>query len=328
MLARPVHRFSPRLAVIAVALYATPALSQPAAPVRWRLAWTRGEGAESCPAGSDLEARVRARLGRDPFHQGEGPAIEAVVEREDREWVARIYAHDGASGTRELRSGDERCDALADTAALAMALVIDPDASHHAPPAAAPPRAAVTTVTPAPPRAPRTAYGHAAVQWVAAPGLLDGFDWAVGFAAQAPVGATWRVDGGAWLVAPRRTQGADVFELSAALARIGLCAVVARARRIDVDVCGDVTVGWVQITAVDPLQYVEVRQGARVASMVGASAGLTWRVAGPLALRVELGAQVPWIRPSYAVEGRAGVRSVFQAWPVVPWFAVGPAIRF
>lgn len=328
MIAGDVPAPAPRTLALCLSLFAASSRAQtPPAPPRWRLSWTRGDGAESCPAAAEMESRVRARLGRDPFHHGEGPALEAVVEREDREWVARLYARDGATGARELRSDDARCDAIADTAALAMALVIDPEASLDATPARPAPRAA-PPVNPVTPRASRGGYAVATAQWVAAPGLLQGFTWAAGFAVQAHVHPVWHLDAGAWLVAPQTTQGADAFELSSVMARLGVCATVARARRVDVDVCAGATAGWVSLAAVDPLRYAAVSQGARVTGALGATAGLTWRAVGPLVLRVELGAQVPWVRPSFVVTGASGAREVFQSWPVVPWFALGPGLRF
>jgi hypothetical protein len=95
------------------------------------LSWVRGEGAEGCPDARALRAAASSRLGRDPFGVAGAMSIEVVVAREAGTLVARIYARDSTSaqlGSRTLRSEAESCASLAEAAALAIALVIDPEA--------------------------------------------------------------------------------------------------------------------------------------------------------------------------------------------------------
>jgi hypothetical protein len=104
-----------------------------------RLVWVRAESALSCPSRAELEASVSARLGRPVFSEGGPRAIDGFVQRDGLRWAAHIYATDAEGklvGSRELASDGPDCAALASAAALAIALVIDPDAAlRPAPPA-------------------------------------------------------------------------------------------------------------------------------------------------------------------------------------------------
>lgn len=318
---------------VAAALGLAPALAaaQPAS-ARWRLDWTRVEGAASCPSARAMEDRVRARLGRDPFDLAGTASIEAVVERDEGEWVAHLFARDGATGSRELRSPDESCAALAEMAALAVALVIDPSASQNAPaPATTPPPSTPSERAPERPfRAVRPPLGQVMLEAVATPGALPGVAAGVGLGAQAPLGRVVRVDLGAWLFPEARTEGRDVVAFSAVTGRLGACATLFTRRRpaVDLDLCAGGTLGWITIVVDDPGRYASVNQGARWSAQLGAWGAVVWRPAGPLVLRAEVGAMVPLVRPTFGVEGRDGARGVFQAWAVVPWIALGPGLRF
>ena len=148
--------------------------AQPAA----ELGWVRLDGAESCPDARAMRAAIADRLGRDPFGREAGPLIEAVASREGDAWAARISARAAGGelvGSRELGSRAARCDSLAAAAALAVALVIDPEAVERvesarrsrAPAASAEPRAESV-----PGRAPSSAPGP--LNWVDLRGIVSG----------------------------------------------------------------------------------------------------------------------------------------------------------
>jgi hypothetical protein len=120
-------------------LLASPTAKAQQAP-SFELAWVRGGGAELCPAESKIAERVVARLGRDPFAERASHAIEAVVERKNQRFYVSIRVRDtggSAVGERELALDASDCEPIADAVALAIALVIDPNASL-APPIATP----------------------------------------------------------------------------------------------------------------------------------------------------------------------------------------------
>src|SRR4051794_12315176 len=108
-----------------------------------RLDWVRLEGAGSCIDSAELEARVRRRLGSDPFDRRAARRIEGVARRAGGVWRAQIAvrAHlgDMSPPLRELESRADDCEALSNATVLAVALAIDPAAAFSDPPAKDPP---------------------------------------------------------------------------------------------------------------------------------------------------------------------------------------------
>lgn len=147
----------------ALALLAAPAPARagdgaPAPPpLTYALSWVRAEGADECPAGRVLAAEVERRLGRAVFDAAAERSLEIEVTRFGRTYRSDVYVRDAAGralGHRSLQSDEPSCSALLNATALAVALVIDPEAAAHEPPsqgvaAFEPPAAA-----PAPPPAP------------------------------------------------------------------------------------------------------------------------------------------------------------------------------
>jgi hypothetical protein len=117
-----------------------PAQAPAAAPVptsasdtgTYALAWVRDEGAEGCPTGRELEKDVAQRLGRSPFDPTALRSIEIRVERTATGFRSRVLVRgaDGAVlGRRMLSSDEPTCASLFSATALAVALLIDPDAA-------------------------------------------------------------------------------------------------------------------------------------------------------------------------------------------------------
>jgi hypothetical protein len=128
------------------------------------LSWVELPGAESCGGAVRIAALFEARLGRNalvPASQAD-ISIEGRVERSEdaTRWRATILLRDrdGALlGSRDIVSAAPTCDELRESSALAMALMIDPDALHRPappvnpapePPAPPLPNAAPPTVLP------------------------------------------------------------------------------------------------------------------------------------------------------------------------------------
>lgn len=125
------------------------------------LGWTRLPGAESCVSARDLALDVEARLGRAAFIAPaaadltlEGRVEPATAPSAFRATIRLLDQSGALLGTRELETSDPTCRDLADPVALAVALMIDPDAATEAAP---------------PPPAPKAA--PAAAPWVGAPRL-------------------------------------------------------------------------------------------------------------------------------------------------------------
>jgi hypothetical protein len=118
------------------------------------LSWVRERGAEACGDGSALRRGVVERLGRDPFGSPGALLIEGRAFAEQGHFRARLSVRgpDGELlGVRTLESEAAGCDSLTRAVALAIALVIDPEAGIRrarpeslARPAAEPARASAT----------------------------------------------------------------------------------------------------------------------------------------------------------------------------------------
>lgn len=139
-----------------VGLLPLPALAQTAvAPPSYALSWVRAEGAEGCPAAHALAAEVERRLGRPVFDAKAERSIEVDVTRFGDEYRSDVFVRDAAGralGHRHLESDEPGCSALLSATALAVALVIDPEAASREPPPA--PGKASFEPLPSPPPAP------------------------------------------------------------------------------------------------------------------------------------------------------------------------------
>jgi hypothetical protein len=155
-----------RASLVALVLSAGVARAeQPAPPAApsYALSWVRAEGAEGCPSGRTLIAEVERRLGRPVFHADAERAFEIEVTRFNGTYRSDVFLRDAdgrALGHRTLQSDEPGCEALVGATALAVALVIDPEAAARepAPQASAvvfePPPAAVPVAAPPLPPAP------------------------------------------------------------------------------------------------------------------------------------------------------------------------------
>lgn len=121
--------------LVSALLAASPASAQDARGVTSTLSWTRLPGAEACPTVVDVGEAVEALLGRSVLVESRDAdrIVEASVApgAGATPFVASIQVatHEGeVLGRREIASRDPACADLAETAALAIALMIDPDA--------------------------------------------------------------------------------------------------------------------------------------------------------------------------------------------------------
>ena len=116
------------LAVLLTIALARGAEAAPSAGDRLRLTWSAAEG---CPSEQELLAEVDKLLGdRAPRAASKEPvAVKATVSREaGGSFVVRLETPgEGSTQARELRGAT--CNAVADAAALILALMVDPDAA-------------------------------------------------------------------------------------------------------------------------------------------------------------------------------------------------------
>jgi hypothetical protein len=160
---RPAHAQVPTESAPPAATTSPPAPAAPSlAPAAaqdsgtYSLAWVRDDGAESCPPGRELAADVAQRLGRSPFDPAAPRAIEIRVERTATGFRSRVHVRGGDGSTlgrRMLASDEPSCAPLFSATALAVALLIDPDAALREP-ARSPAVAEFTEPEPPPPPPP------------------------------------------------------------------------------------------------------------------------------------------------------------------------------
>ena len=98
----------------------------------YALSFVRGAGAEGCPNRHDLEREVSERLGRAPFEPAAPRSIEILTERtpEGYRSVVSVIDRDGKLiGRRVLLDETATCAPIFSATALAVALLIDPEAA-------------------------------------------------------------------------------------------------------------------------------------------------------------------------------------------------------
>jgi hypothetical protein len=95
------------------------------------LSWEQAESAGACLSPSSVERQVEARLGRKLSDVATAQAVRVRIESRGKSWVAQIEMRDaggGLLGRRVLTLSDDPCRQLEGFVALALALMIDPEA--------------------------------------------------------------------------------------------------------------------------------------------------------------------------------------------------------
>lgn len=119
------------------------------------LSWVRRPGAESCPGPAAVANAVESRLGARVLVPSSSPdlAVEAYVEPSPpigyRVVLAVSDPEGHVIGHRELTSTEVDCTPIAESAELAIALMIDPEAHASAPSALSPVEPRAGTALPA-----------------------------------------------------------------------------------------------------------------------------------------------------------------------------------
>jgi hypothetical protein len=295
-----------------------------------RLEWVRLEGAASCIDATELEARVRRRLGTDPFDPRATRSIEGVARRTSGVWHAQIAvrAHpaDANPPLRELESRADDCDSLSNAAVLAVALAIDPTAAFTdlPPPKEPPPPPPVEPPKPPPPPpVSQPLGGRAEVSLAAQVGILPRPSLGVGLGAAASLGPRFELAAAARAFPEVRVSGDPSYAIGLVAFDLELCAVVARTTGFDLRACGGLSAGIVHAAL---LSGNRVQPGER-ASIAG-ELGLDAAFALTRALSFELGARAiaPVNRYRFLVEGSD--RPLFEQSSVAGATDVGLQVRF
>lgn len=277
-----------------------------------RLRYELDDPGGKCANEASFRARVVSRLGYDPFREEASLDLHVhVVARGPTVRAEITSAQPGKpSGKRTLE--DPRCDALGETLASAVALVLDPVAAAGAPPVPAPspaplpaPPPAVTETHPVaetPPRAPASSaslvpliYADFTTGFARAPATLVGGRIGVGlrrgsFSIAAEGHA--ETSPSAASVAPSDRVEASAF--SGALVPCG---------HVDMfELCAVVTLGAREVKALD---VVRPQAQSALFVVLGVRAGIEVPLSGAIALRAHGELGVPLLRTTYTIDGIA-----------------------
>ena len=296
----------------------------------YALSWVRAEGAEDCPTGRALALEVERRLGRKVFDPAAERSFEVEVTRFGARYHSDVFVRDAAGkalGHRALESDEPGCSALFGATALAIALVIDPEAAqresgapHGVAAFEAPPPAAPAPVAPPPPAvapSPRkselppvplapappivvTMSLRGLLLAGAVPGLAPG----VGLAATARPTARWGYALSGSYTAPRTVRGGEgVFEIGLTRATVGLTFDAARSEAVRLVLSAGPSFGAYHLAVIEPVPvtdpgdflFAALELGANL--QVAASERIFFELAG-LSL-------VPFKRQQFLVRGQA-----------------------
>jgi hypothetical protein len=283
-----------------------------------QFAWVRGEGAEGCAAEAAIEQQIALRLGRAPFSGNASRSVEGIVAREGERWIVRIVVREGKSslGSRQIASDAPDCKAIEAASILAIALIIDPEATlrelpragtsdgaEPAPaPAKAPPRPA-SAPRPAPPNRAEppatklrlTSAVHGGVSLGLLPRPAPTIAWSASLKRnklEAWAGVTW---------APEVRTSDDKYGFGLTTGWLGLCFSIVRFSRGSLLTCGAVAGGAIH-AVVYRLEPVEPGQQPWVAGLL--SERLRVAVLPPLVAEVGVNLLAPWTRYQFVTDNR------------------------
>ena len=269
-------------------------------PTTASLSWVELPGAESCGGATALAREVEKRLGRHALVSLSQAdlSIEGRAERLDgSRWHVVIELRDARGsllGTRELASEDAACGPLMESAALAVALMIDPDASVRAEPvpSPAPPvvREASDVAAGLPARVPSPWRMDSSIGAVIGFGVLPAPAVGVQFDVSATAPRFWALEafGRAYESQRRFVQAAASVHFGSASGGLTLCPLHRQsAWRLDVDLCAG---GELAAVESESEGFGTGQSNTVMVFRVLANTHVSVSVAGPLAVRA--GAEV------------------------------------
>jgi hypothetical protein len=283
-------------------------------PPAVELAWSRGPGAEACIDGRELAAEVQATIGRPvvpttsladsgPSSAGVALQLEGAVQPLGRGWMAVVEVRTlGPALRREVALDAPECRRFDEALVLVVALLAE---------AALPTVPRLTLPTPAP-----SVSVGIGPDFTVAVGMLPGVAVGFGLATEVALPPLWHLAAWAhaWPLA-QALDGGSGASLSAWTLGAGPCIGPAGHEAHSFFGCVGVSGGVVYASGVG----LEVTHTSSRPYLQGEiRAGFRMRLAGPMFVRLEVGAGVPIARDSYQFTATDGVsQSVFRTAPIV-----------
>lgn len=317
----------------------------------YELSFVRGAGAEQCPSRRELEREVSLRLGRSPFAAAALRSIEISMEASSGGFrsVVSVLDRDGKLlGRRALADETPTCAPIFSATALAVALLIDPEAlsgdaranvgrfevdEPASPPPALPAPAPVVPPAPPPERAvpssapvpaPRTTpVAIVGADALVAIGLVPAVSPGVGISANGFVSEHWGISISALYVAKGdETQGTATLDVSLTTFGLGVALLAVSTPSLRLSPEFGLLVGAHHV-AVEGAPAVDAGDQAFFA--LDAGVRLQARVINGVFVTLRAGAVVPLVRRGFAAEGNeeepiwreppvAGIASLGLGW--------------
>jgi hypothetical protein len=299
-----------------------------------RLEWVRLEGADSCIDRATLEARVKRRLGTEPFDPRASRSIEGVVQRTGGVWRAQILVRtrpdEANPPRRELASTAADCQSLGNAVVLAVALAIDPAAAFSDPAVTAPPPPpAVVAPKPPPPEPPPIVSsetmpaGRAELMLASQLGLLPKASLGLGLGVATALTNRFELGLRARAFPEVKVSGTPSYAVGLAALTLQLCGVPARGERVELRACAGPSLGLLHASVLAG-DRTQPGQRASLTAEVGLDAAFT--LTGTLAFELGARAAVPVTRYRFTLEGSDD--SLFTQSVVAGMALVGLELRF
>ncbi len=316
-----------------------------AAPKTASLSWSRLEGAKDCIGTHQLAAKVESMAGRAILvsaAQAELSVEGRVQPQAAGGWRALIVISDRQGkilGERELNEAGASCRKLDDPVALAIVLMIDPDATLEPPDKGKPksdkPKVIikekpiyVPVVVQPPPVTPEEPW-RVALQAgpVFGVGLLPnvGLGMQVGVSIEPPW--FWAVEGSAAAYLPREESlGGANGDFQLAYVELGICPLSHRFSGFVLSVCAGVQLGRLWADGSDNNGDWEQHQ---FVANLGSRVRLSYQLYGPATVGVGFSGVVALVRDSFEIVDQSGKpRELFMLSPVAALPEVSVGLRF
>jgi len=298
-----------------------------------RLEWVRLEGGGSCIDAAELEARVKRRLGSDPFDPKALRSIEGIVERSGHLWRAEIAVrarpNDANPPRRVLESPADDCESLSNAVVLAVALAIDPAAAFNDAAVKAPAPPGPADAQKPPPSEPRRAAAHAALPGraelalVSQLGLLPKASFGLSLGVATAISERFELDLRAQAFPEVEVSGEPSYAAGGAALTLELCGALSPSQLVDLRLCGGPSLGLLHASV---LAGDRTQPGER--PWLAADLGVDTALALTSALGFYIGARaaVPVTRYRFTLESSDG--ALFTQSVVAGIASAGFELRF
>jgi hypothetical protein len=287
------------------------------------LSWVQLPGAEACGGAAAIAEAVEKRLGRAALVSPSQAdfSIEGRAERNAEGFRAVLVLRDRAGtpiGTRDLESRVADCSELRENVALAVALMIDPDAvlqTAPAPPPAPPPPPTVLVErveVPVAVEPPASWQVEPAASLVIGSGFMPSTSVGVIVGTRLRPPRFWPVEiyGGLWGAQSAAAQSGASVRFSSAFGGLGLCPVYARGESLSFELCGAAQVGVVSSA---PTGFATSEGGSLPTVHVAVDGHLSLVLARGVSARLGGSLAAALLRSQFVFDDADGSQSLFEA---------------